>query len=79
MVRLNEALRNSPALARQIRHHYPVALIDESQDINGLQVELIELVYLNEIANYHKILSAMSKSVARSQNCHGIFIVSWRS
>ena len=56
MVRLNEALRNSPALARQIRHHYPVALIDESQDINGLQVELIELVYLNEIANYHKNL-----------------------
>ena len=40
----------------QIRHHYPVALIDESQDINGLQVELIELVYLNEIANYHKNL-----------------------
>ncbi|OAU94369.1 UvrD-helicase domain-containing protein [Moraxella catarrhalis] len=56
MVRLNEALGNSPALARHIRHHYPVALIDESQDVNGLQVELIERVYLTEIAHYHKSL-----------------------
>ncbi|UYZ88303.1 UvrD-helicase domain-containing protein [Moraxella bovis] len=47
MVRLIEALEHGPELARHIRHHYPVALIDESQDINGLQKRLIELVYLD--------------------------------
>lgn len=47
MVRLIESLEHSPELARHIRHHYPVALIDESQDINGLQKRLIELVYLD--------------------------------
>ncbi|HCI31646.1 MAG TPA: exodeoxyribonuclease V subunit beta, partial [Psychrobacter sp.] len=37
MVRLNQALtgRQGDKLARYIRHHYPIALIDESQDING--------------------------------------------
>lgn len=52
MVRLTSALANNPALARHIRHHYPVALIDESQDINGLQVQLIEQVYLSPLLSY---------------------------
>ncbi|USZ14614.1 UvrD-helicase domain-containing protein [Moraxella sp. FZFQ2102] len=45
MVRLTDALQDA-ALANYIRHQYPVALIDESQDINGLQALLIERVYL---------------------------------
>ncbi|WP_296404151.1 UvrD-helicase domain-containing protein [Psychrobacter sp.] len=48
MVRLNKALtgRQGVKLARYIRHHYPVALIDESQDINGEQAIMIESIYL---------------------------------
>jgi len=48
MVRLNQALtgRQGTKLARYIRHHYPVALIDESQDINGEQAVMIESIYL---------------------------------
>lgn len=48
MVRLNQALsgRQGHKLARYIRHHYPVALIDESQDINGEQAQMIERIYL---------------------------------
>ncbi|WP_198330915.1 UvrD-helicase domain-containing protein [Psychrobacter cibarius] len=48
MVRLNQALtgRQGEKLARYIRHHYPVALIDESQDINGAQAIMIESIYL---------------------------------
>ena len=48
MVRLNQALtgRQGENLARYIRHHYPVALIDESQDINGEQAIMIESIYL---------------------------------
>ena len=48
MVRLNQALtgKQGPKLARYIRHHYPVALIDESQDINGEQATMIESIYL---------------------------------
>lgn len=48
MVRLNQALtgRQGHKLARYIRHHYPVALIDESQDINGEQAMMIESIYL---------------------------------
>lgn len=56
MVRLNTALRNNPALAKYIRHHYPVALIDESQDVNGLQVELLEKIYLKPLLEYQKKL-----------------------
>lgn len=37
-------------LAQYIRHKYPIALIDESQDINGEQAELIKNVYLNKQA-----------------------------
>lgn len=46
MVRLIEALEANTSLARHIRYLYPVMLIDESQDINGLQFDLIELIYL---------------------------------
>ena len=48
MVRLNQALtgRQGDKLARYIRHHYPIALIDESQDINGEQAIMIESIYL---------------------------------
>ena len=48
MVRLNQALtgRQGEKLARYIRHHYPIALIDESQDINGEQAIMIESIYL---------------------------------
>lgn len=49
MNRLNQALKASPNLARHIRHRYPVALIDESQDVNGAQVELIRQIYLSDI------------------------------
>lgn len=54
MVRLIEALENNAGLAEHIRHIYPVALVDESQDINGLQKRLIELIYLNELDNRRK-------------------------
>ncbi|MBP2280998.1 exodeoxyribonuclease V beta subunit [Psychrobacter sp. PL19] len=50
MVRLNQALsgKQGERLARYIRHHYPVALIDESQDINGEQARMIERIYLKD-------------------------------
>ena len=50
MVRLNQALtgKQGERLARYIRHHYPVALIDESQDINGEQASMIERIYLSK-------------------------------
>lgn len=53
MVRLNQALsgKQGERLTRYIRHHYPVALIDESQDINGEQARMIERIYLSKKAN----------------------------
>ncbi|WP_230661132.1 UvrD-helicase domain-containing protein [Psychrobacter sp. I-STPA10] len=49
MARLNEALSGVQGrqLAQYIRHHYPVALVDESQDINGEQAAMIEAIYLS--------------------------------
>ncbi len=49
LARLNQALQgeHGKALARHIRYHYPVALIDESQDINTEQAQLIQQIYLN--------------------------------
>ncbi|MDO4449856.1 MAG: UvrD-helicase domain-containing protein [Moraxella sp.] len=47
MVRLIEALKSNKGLVEHIRRQYPVALIDESQDINGLQKILIESIYLS--------------------------------
>lgn len=61
MARLLEALRADAAgetgnrLAQHIRHHYPVALIDESQDINGLQSDLIKLVYLDDLQKHRDL------------------------
>lgn len=49
MVRLNDALSHNPSLAQHIRYLYPVILIDESQDINGLQRQMIEQIYLNPL------------------------------
>ncbi|WP_201531756.1 UvrD-helicase domain-containing protein [Psychrobacter sp. LFX-11D] len=57
MVRLNQALtgRQGEKLARYIRHHYPVALIDESQDINGEQAIMIESIYLPKRKLKHSV------------------------
>ena len=45
------------ALAQQIRHRYPIALVDEFQDTNSDQDQVIELVYRQSIqqaiANHH--------------------------
>lgn len=49
MVRLNEALEDNKELTRYIRFLYPVALIDESQDISDLQFNLIKLIYLQDL------------------------------
>lgn len=53
MVRLNQALtgKQGQRLARYIRHHYPIALIDESQDINGEQARMIERIYLSKMSD----------------------------
>lgn len=51
LARLNQALqgRQGEALARYIRHQYPIALIDESQDINTEQALLIQRIYLDTL------------------------------
>lgn len=54
MVRLTESLANNPSLCRHIRHLYPVALIDESQDINGLQLNLLRHIYLDDMNDHKK-------------------------
>lgn len=51
LVRLIEALTAHTGLARHIRYLYPVALIDESQDVNGLQLALIDSIYLSALAD----------------------------
>ncbi|OOS24599.1 UvrD-helicase domain-containing protein [Moraxella pluranimalium] len=61
MVRLNQALDADEGLAEHIRHHYPVALIDESQDINGLQAQMIEKIYLSRLFNYEDKLNTYHK------------------
>lgn len=52
MVRLNQALAGSQGakLAQYIRHHYPVALIDESQDINSEQASMLRRIYLSALS-----------------------------
>ena len=49
MQKLNHALlgKHGESLAKLIRHRYPIALIDESQDINGEQATVIQRVYLS--------------------------------
>ncbi|MDO5769159.1 MAG: UvrD-helicase domain-containing protein, partial [Psychrobacter sp.] len=70
MVRLNQALsgRQGQKLARYIRHHYPVALIDESQDINGEQAQMIERIYLSSQATHNptheQLLSGVNPSAS---------------
>ena len=66
MVRLNQALtgKQGPTLARYIRHHYPVALIDESQDINGEQAMMIESIYLPT----HKPKASDNEKSSRPKN-----------
>ncbi|WP_227430372.1 UvrD-helicase domain-containing protein [Psychrobacter sp. I-STPA6b] len=51
MARLNDALAGEQGrqLAQYIRHHYPVALVDESQDINGEQASMIRTIYLDNV------------------------------
>lgn len=50
LARLNQVLSGEQGemLARYIRHQYPVALIDESQDINTEQALLIQRIYLTD-------------------------------
>lgn len=54
MQKLNHALsgKHGKSLAKLIRHRYPIALIDESQDINGEQATVIEQVYLSEQSSH---------------------------
>ncbi|MGP9492828.1 UvrD-helicase domain-containing protein [Psychrobacter sp. AOP7-B1-24] len=73
MVRLNQALtgKQGPTLARYIRHHYPVALIDESQDINGEQAMMIESIYLPT----HKPKASGSKKAAAKKSNHEFLLL----
>ncbi|WP_434353926.1 UvrD-helicase domain-containing protein [Psychrobacter sp. HD31] len=50
MVRLNQTLAGEQGqkLAKYIRYQYPVALIDESQDINSEQADMIRKIYLSK-------------------------------
>ncbi len=56
LARLNRALegKQGEALARYIRYQYPVALIDESQDINTEQAILIKRIYLDNLDSQSK-------------------------
>ncbi|WP_201584707.1 UvrD-helicase domain-containing protein [Psychrobacter jeotgali] len=73
MVRLNQALtgRQGQKLARYIRHHYPVALIDESQDINGEQAIMIESIYLPKRSKP----SATDKASATKKSRHEFLLL----
>lgn len=50
LARLNQALltEQGEMLVKHIRHEYPVALIDESQDINTEQALLLQRLYLHD-------------------------------
>lgn len=56
MQRLNQALsgQKGKKLAQTIRYQYPVALIDESQDMNAEQAQMIQSIYLNKPNNESK-------------------------
>ncbi|PYE38660.1 UvrD-helicase domain-containing protein [Psychrobacter fozii] len=75
MVRLNQALtgRQGDKLARYIRHHYPVALIDESQDINGEQAIMIESIYLPK--NKRKQSDSDKQSTTKKANHEFLLLV----
>jgi len=74
MVRLNQALtgKQGPKLARYIRHHYPIALIDESQDINGEQALMIKSIYL---ANKKSAASANDKQSSAKKTSHEFLLL----
>lgn len=71
MVRLNQALtgKQGERLARYIRYHYPVALIDESQDINGEQARMLECIYLS------KNKASTDDSAVKDSNRHFLLLV----
>lgn len=50
MQRLNQALTGDQGktLARHLAHKYPIALIDEAQDMNADQAQLIKTLYLTQ-------------------------------
>ncbi|WAI87809.1 RecBCD enzyme subunit RecB [Psychrobacter sp. SC65A.3] len=75
MLRLNQALtgRQGDKLARYIRHHYPVALIDESQDINGEQAIMIESIYLPK--NKRKQSDSDKQSTTKKANHEFLLLV----
>lgn len=92
MVRLNQALtgRQGNKLARYIRHHYPVALIDESQDINGEQAIMIESIYLpknkrtqEEKTNYQVLIKPIASFcywwVIQSKPFMGFVVAMWQT
>ncbi|MGM8885506.1 UvrD-helicase domain-containing protein [Psychrobacter sp. 1U2] len=74
MVRLNQALtgKQGAKLARYIRHHYPIALIDESQDINGEQALMIESIYL---ANKKSTASINDKQSSTKKTSHEFLLL----
>lgn len=50
MINLIHAINNHKTIKEQIRYRYPIALIDEAQDMNGEQAVLIESIYLEKSA-----------------------------
>lgn len=50
MMSLIDTLQKDKNIKAQIRHRYPVALIDEAQDINGEQALLLKHIYLEDSA-----------------------------
>lgn len=78
LARLNHALsgRQGEALARYIRHQYPIALIDESQDINTEQALLIQRVYLQDFVPVGQNTQTASQQQGQlSENAHGQFLL----
>lgn len=58
LAKLNEVLLSNQgqALAQRIRHDYPIALIDESQDINTEQAILLQHLYLKKEPTHKEFL-----------------------
>ena len=47
IAKLNRTLENNQNLAQFIARHYPVMLVDESQDLNAQQTELLKKIYID--------------------------------
>ena len=75
LARLNDALsgKKGQSLARYIRHQYPIALIDESQDINTEQALLIQRVYLQDFEP--ETADKAEKSNAKKYHTHSQFLL----